>query len=173
VEDFNPDAAAAALWTRAALSDSDADVLNALPEVQTPDGCTLVHGTLRWPIWEYLVSPDVALAHLEPQETPLGFVGHTHVPMLATQQNGSTDCEMYRLPDGAVVHLPVEAKSVVNPGSVGQPRDGDPRASYSVYDSLENTVALHRVEYAINTTQHLMTEAGLPRWLIERLAVGR
>ena len=62
---------------------------------------------------------------------------------------------------------------VVNPGSVGQPRDGDPRASYAVYDAEAMTIKLHRVEYEIATTQKLMAEAGLPRWLIERLSTGR
>ena len=62
---------------------------------------------------------------------------------------------------------------VVNPGSVGQPRDGDPRASYAIYDTDTNSISLHRVEYAIDATQKLMAEAGLPRWLIERLSTGR
>jgi predicted phosphodiesterase len=173
-EEFNPDAAASALWTKGTLSEREAKGLDALPEVITQDGCTLVHGTLRWPIWEYLVSEDVALAHLQLQETPLGFVGHTHVPLIASwEPSHPEECELFRLHDGAVVNIGGEGKVVINPGSVGQPRDGDPRASYVLYDTDEGTVRLTRVEYEVNATQKLMTEAGLPRWLIERLSFGR
>jgi predicted phosphodiesterase len=174
IEEFNPDAAAAALWTMDRLSARDAKILDALPEVLATDGCTLVHGTLRWPIWEYLGSQETALGHLQLQETNLGFVGHTHVPLVAVLDHGRDDeCEMYRLSEGAVLRVIEARKMVVNPGSVGQPRDGDPRASYIVYETDERAMALNRVEYEINATQRLMTEAGLPRWLIERLSAGR
>jgi predicted phosphodiesterase len=173
VEEFNPDAAAAALWTKGRLSDTEAELLDGLPEVLTNDGCTLVHGTLRWPIWEYLVSEDVALAHLQLMETQVGFVGHTHVPLVAVSNSEVSECELYRLRDGDIFQLTVEGKVVVNPGSVGQPRDGDPRASYAVYDTEAQTITLTRVEYAVNVTQRLMAEAELPNWLIERLSFGR
>jgi predicted phosphodiesterase len=174
VDEFNADAAAAAIWTMDQLSARDGKVLDDLPEVITPDGCTLVHGTLRWPIWEYLMSQETALGHLQLQETTLGFVGHTHVPMVAVLDHGREDeCEMYRLSEGAVVRMTGDGKLVANPGSVGQPRDGDPRASYIVYDTAESTITLNRVEYEINATQRLMMDAGLPRWLIERLSAGR
>jgi diadenosine tetraphosphatase ApaH/serine/threonine PP2A family protein phosphatase len=174
VEDFNSDAAAAALWTMDRLSDKDSAQLDALPEVCKVDGCTLVHGTLRWPIWEYLVSREVALGHLAKQDTPVGFVGHTHVPAAAVQSKGrEDDCELYRLGEGTVVDVPESGKLVLNPGSVGQPRDGDPRASYAVYETDERRIAIERVEYEINATQRLMMDAGLPRWLIERLSAGR
>jgi predicted phosphodiesterase len=174
VEDFNSDAAAAALWTMDRLSEKETARLDALPEVSRVDGCTLVHGTLRWPIWEYLVSRETALGHLAMQETSVGFVGHTHVPAAAVQSEGrEDDCELYRLGEGAVVEVPLAGKLVLNPGSVGQPRDGDPRASYAVYEPDERRIALQRVEYEINATQRLMMDAGLPRWLIERLSSGR
>jgi predicted phosphodiesterase len=174
VDDFNPDAAAAALWTRDRLNARDGKLLDALPEVLTPDGCTLVHGTLRWPIWEYLGSLETALGHLQLQETTLGFVGHTHIPLVAElDPDREGKCEMYRLNEGAIIRVTGESKVVFNPGSVGQPRDGDPRASYAVYDSGERTVTLNRVDYEINATQRLMMDAGLPRWLIERLSAGR
>ena len=82
-------------------------------------------------------------------------------------------CEMYYLEDGARAQLSRERKLVINPGSVGQPRDGDPRAAYAAYDTESSTVTLHRLEYDIPVTQKLMEAAGLPRWLIDRLAVGR
>lgn len=189
VEDFNADAAAAALWTRERL-DEDARVhLDSLPEVAYAGGeelypilkdgasgadFTLVHGTLRWPVWEYLYSFEAAAAHLERQETPFGLVGHTHVPMVVVEgPEFEHGCDMYRLDDGATVELDRARRVVINPGSAGQPRDGDPRSAYAVYDSDLATVTQRRVEYDVAATQKLMEPAGLPRWLIERLATGR
>jgi len=173
-EDFNPDAAAAAQWTKARLSTEDKEFLDALAEVEHQDSFTLVHGTLRWPIWEYLYSTEAAQGHLALQETPFGLVGHTHVPMLVVEDRTSFDgCQLFRLADGEKVDLDPNVRMILNPGSVGQPRDGDPRASYAVYDAEAMTITLHRVGYAIDATQKLMAEAGLPRWLIDRLSTGR
>jgi len=175
-EDFNPAAAAAAQWTKARLTPDERAFLDSLSEVIAPaiDVFTLVHGTLRWPIWEYLDSTDAALGHLALQQTPFGLVGHTHVPMLVIEDPQVPDgCRVYGLDDGEIVTLDRDQRIVLNPGSVGQPRDGDPRASYGVCDTDTNTVTLHRVEYEIAATQKLMWEADLPTWLIERLAVGR
>lgn len=175
VEDFNPVAAAAALWTRDRLTDDESSYLDTLPEVTNPqDTFTIVHGSLRYPIWEYLYSYESARGHLALQETPFSCVGHTHVPMLVVEdENAAHGCELYRLDDGQTVELEDGATLVINPGSVGQPRDGDPRASYAIYDTDARTVTLHRVEYAIAETQKLMADAGLPQPLIERLSVGR
>jgi len=175
VEDFNADAATAALWTRDHLEEDTAAYLDALPEVARPsEEFTLVHGTLRWPLWEYLYSYEAARAHLERQETPFSLVGHTHVPMLGAEgAEFEHGCEMYYLEDGQSVPLPDDRKIVLNPGGVGQPRDGDPRAAYALYDTDARTVTVHRVEYDIAATQALMEAAGLPRRLIDRLSVGR
>jgi diadenosine tetraphosphatase ApaH/serine/threonine PP2A family protein phosphatase len=175
-EDFNPDAAAAAQWTKARLTEDEREFLDSLPEVSAPaaDDFTLVHGTLRWPIWEYLFDSEAALAHLELQETPFGLVGHTHVPMLVGEDPQAPEgCQLLRLYGDETVTLDRDQRIVLNPGSVGQPRDGDPRASYAVYDADANAITLHRVEYDIAATQKLMSEENLPRWLIERLSVGR
>ena len=189
-EEFNSDAAAAAEWTKGRLSVDEKAFLDSLDEVvqlavdgadqstrtggDPRGGFTLVHGTLRWPIWEYMMSPEVALGHLALQETPFGLVGHTHVPMLVIEDRNSLEgCQLFRLADGERIDLDPNMRIVVNPGSVGQPRDGDPRASYAVYDTEANAITLHRVEYEIAATQKLMTEEGLPLWLIQRLATGR
>lgn len=173
-EDFNPDAAQAALWTSRRLGQEACAAMDALPEVITQGEFTLVHGSLRDPIWEYLYSEEAALAHLDLQQTPFGLVGHTHVPLVAYQHPDWTQqCELYRVNHGDAVRLAERGKMVLNPGSVGQPRDHDPRASYAIYDTEAGQVSLTRVEYDINATQKLMTEAGLPRWLIERLSQGR
>jgi diadenosine tetraphosphatase ApaH/serine/threonine PP2A family protein phosphatase len=183
-DEFNSDAAKAALWTRGQLTEADVAFLDTLPEVayasagRQPEPSeaefTLVHGTLRSPIWEYLYSYEAAIAHLERQQTPFGLVGHTHVPVLVNEgEEFRHGCEMYYLEDGARVQLGRQRKVVINPGGLGQPRDGDPRTAYAVYDVESSTITLHRVEYDIPATQKLMEAVGLPRRLIDRLAVGR
>lgn len=187
-EEFNPDAATSSAWTRTQLSQDDAAFLDALPEVAyvspgqgsglksaaSEADFTLVHGTLRSPIWEYMRSYEAALAHLQRQETPFSLMGHTHLPTLVVQgEEYPHGCEMYYLEDGTGLRLSRERKLAINPGGVGQPRDGDPRAAYAVYDSESETITPHRVGYDIAATQRLMEAAGLPRSLTERLAVGR
>lgn len=172
-EDFNANAAAAALWTRERLGGEDKAFLDALPETAIEGDFTLVHGTLRWPVWEYLFDEDTALAHLSLQQTRFSFVGHTHVPaVLVEQPDAPEGCAMRRLRDGEKVDLG-EQRLVLNSGSVGQPRDGDRRASYGELDTAAATFTLRRIEYDIAATQALMEEEGLPAWLIERLAIGR
>jgi predicted phosphodiesterase len=172
-EDFNPDAAAAAAWTARQLAPDERLYFESLTHVIRQGDFTLVHGSLRWPIWEYLYSPPVALAHFERQETPYSLVGHTHVPLLVLEDDDSRDgCQMHYLEDGTAVELG-DRRLVINPGSVGQPRDGDPRTSYAVYDIDARTVTVHRLEYDIAVTQQKMESAGLPAWLIRRLSRGR
>lgn len=170
-EDFNPVAAEAASWTGDHLSAEEHRYLSSLPFVVVEDDFTLVHGSLRWPEWEYLLSADAAREHLRLQETPYGLVGHSHVPFVAVEREGSP-LRVVRLQDGDVVELG-EARLVVNPGGVGQPRDGDPRASYAVYDADARTLTLHRVEYDLASAQRKIREAGLPSYLADRLAHGR
>jgi predicted phosphodiesterase len=173
-EDFNPDAAAAARWTARQLAEADREYISSLPQVVREGDFTLVHGTLRWPVWEYLYSYEAAQAHLRRQQTPFSLVGHTHIPTLVVEDGRYPyGCELFYLEDGATVPLDPSRRLVINPGGVGQPRDGDPRASYAVYDVEQGTITIHRVEYEIEATQRLMMEAGLPSWLIQRLSLGR
>jgi diadenosine tetraphosphatase ApaH/serine/threonine PP2A family protein phosphatase len=172
--DFNTDAAAAARWTSRQLDEEEQRFLARLPQVIEDEDFTQVHGTMRGPIWEYLYSYDAALAHLQRQKTPFGLAGHTHVPMLVRERpQFPQGCELYYLEHGARVELRPGERMVANPGGVGQPRDGDPRASYAIYDSEAATITIQRVECDIATTQKLMAEADLPSWLIQRLALGR
>ena len=174
VEDFNSSAASAAIWTGEQLTESDRESLDQLPETELAENFTLVHGTLRWPIWEYLFDEEAAIGHLALQRTQFSLVGHTHVPAIVTEHpDDPTGCSMRRLADGEIVDLGGNERLVLNPGSVGQPRDGDKRASYGVVDTKAGTFQLHRVEYDIAATQQLMAEADLPAWLSERLAIGR
>lgn len=172
--EFNPQAAAAADWTSDQLSAGDKAFLDSLPEVISDGEFTFVHGTLRDPVWEYLFDEHAARGHLALQHTPFCFVGHTHVPMLVSEAPESPEgVTLRRLKDGEVVSLADDLRLVLNAGSVGQPRDGDKRASYGIVDTEAATFTLHRVDYDIAATQRLMEDAGLPEWLIERLAIGR
>lgn len=170
-DDFNPMAARAAAWTGEHLTAEEHRYLSSLPFVVVEDDFTLVHGSLRSPEWEYLLSVEAAEEHLRLQETPYGLVGHSHVPFVAVEREGSPP-DMIPLEDGDVVELG-DSRLVVNPGGVGQPRDGDPRASYAAFDSEARTITLHRVEYDLETAQRKIREAGLPSYLAERLIHGR
>lgn len=170
VERFNPYAAAANRWTAAQLTQEQADYIGGLPLTLEIDEFTLAHGSPRDPIWEYLITEDAAIACFTHIDTYWCLVGHSHMPFLCIPR-----------PDGAVfmafpqdrrVQLDEDAL-IINPGSVGQPRDGDPRASYVLYDDSAQTIAHYRVAYDIGATQDKMRRHGLPDYLIERLAVGK
>lgn len=171
VEDFNDAAARAALWTRATLDDERKRWLASLPHVERVGDFTLVHGTLRSPIWEYLLSERQAADQLARQQTPYSAVGHSHIPFVAITRSGG-GASLRSVDDAEAVALG-EARAIVNPGGVGQPRDGDPRASYALYDCDTRIAHFFRVPYDIAATQRQMEEAQLPRWLIDRLAYGR
>ena len=171
VEEFNDAAAAAARWTADELSDESLAYLRALPPVVTEGDFTMVHGSLRWPEWEYLLSSEQAQAQFELQSTPYSLVGHSHLPFVCREQAAMPPV-LAPAGDAARVELTTQ-RLIINPGSVGQPRDSDPRAGYALYDSSAGTVTHHRVAYDIAATQQAMEAAGLPRWLIERLSYGR
>jgi len=170
-QEFNDAAAAAVSWTARQLSGAARAYLEALPMVLTEGDFTLVHGSLRWPAWEYLLSSEQAQAHLELQGTPYGLVGHSHLPFVCEEVEPAPP-HLRPTTDGERVGLG-ERRMILNPGGAGQPRDGDPRACYALYDNDDRSVTYHRIEYDIEATQRDMEAAGLPRWLIERLAQGR
>ena len=167
---FNPDARRAMEWTRTAISAPTLRWLGALPERRTQGDFTLVHGSPRDPTWEYVLSAPVAKAGLAVLATRHGLHGHTHVP-LGWRSNGKW-VEVVDPADQPVLQLD-DRSTLLNPGSVGQPRDGDPRASWGLLDTDAGTFAWRRVAYDIETVQSRMADAGLPRNLAARLAVGR
>lgn len=167
--DFNPVAAQACQWTASQLTEEDIAYLKALPLTLVQDNFTLAHGSPREPIWEYLLSPEQARENLDYFTTAYCLVGHSHVPLIFEQIGRSV---AYRvLNDGMKIELG-ENRLIINPGGVGQPRDGDPRAAYAIYDSEGQTVFHYRVEYDIAVTQKKMAERGLPLSLILRLSHG-
>jgi predicted phosphodiesterase len=178
VDEFNPVAAAAALWTAEQLSDDERAFLLDLPltlitgDPDGPDGFTLVHGSLREPAWEYLLEAEQAEAQFALQTTPYSLIGHSHLPFRVEEREGRVSAFM-RASDGTPVRLASDRRLIINPGSAGQPRDGDPRVSYVLYDTDAATITWHRVAYDIAATQKAIRAAGLPEFLAARLAVGR
>ena len=169
VDDFNPEAREAALWTAGLLTDRSREYAGSLPQKVMDGDFTLVHGSPRDPVWEYLDSSDVATVNLPFLETPHCVNGHTHVPVVLSALGSKAASVMPE--HGQVIELQ-NGRWFINPGSVGQPRDGDPRASYAVLDDSVGTVSFFRVEYAIGETQALMKQAGLPAMLWQRLSYG-
>ena len=171
---FNPDARAAIEWTAGVLDANSRAYIATLPEVRSDGDLTAVHGSPRDPIWEYISGPVVAAENFEAYETRLCLFGHTHLPVAFRAVDGEIDGTI-GLP-GTSAHLGPE-RAMLNPGSVGQPRDGLRDAAYAVLDldpgSDTSTFEFRRVRYDIDRTQRLMREAGLPVRLVERLSYGR
>ncbi len=173
LEEFNPDARRAAIWTRNQLTPANRDWLHALPErIPTQaEKFTLVHGSPRYPIWEYVLTPAVARINFDFFDTLLCLVGHTHVPVLYRFHRDEQTATAELLPENFSTVLGPE-RMMINPGSVGQPRDGDPRAAYALLDLDTLTLTHRRVAYDIAATQADMEQAKLPTRLIQRLSYG-
>lgn len=173
LRDFNPDARKANVWNGAQLTPENRAWLEPLQPMLTIDGrYTIAHGSPREPIWEYLLMPEQALANFEEFRTQVCFIGHSHVQLGFRLRAGYERCERFLPDNNRPVELDKEARFFINPGSVGQPRDQDPRAAYAVLDTDSNTVRFHRVVYEIQKTQRQMVECGLPPALIRRLEYG-
>ena len=167
--DFNSHAAQAAHWTASQPSQPRVQFLSELPEVVRRGDFTLLHGSLRYPVMEYLISIESAIGTFKLLESPFCLVGHSHIPFICREEDSG--CSFEPFPEGEAILLGNE-RLIINPGGVGQPRDRDPRPSYAVYDSDEGTIQRHRVSYEIPATQEKMRLAGLPEWLILRLDMG-
>jgi predicted phosphodiesterase len=171
--DFNPDAQWACRWTREKLLSENFEYLDNLPTTLIEEGFTLVHGSPRQPIWEYILHPSIATSNFAYFDTQVCLVGHTHTPVIFRYEHldsGGT-CLPLPLPQGHPLSLG-EERMIINPGSVGQPRDGDPWASYAILDTDEATLEYHRIPYPVEITQRKMMEEGLPIRLIARLGYG-
>lgn len=172
-DDFNYAAKASAEWTRSQLSKKTFRFLEDLPLSAIVEPFTLVHGTLRDPLSEYLLDQETASATFDMLETKYCVVGHSHLPFICSEfAGGKRGPEFLDFTEDQPFPLP-ESRSIFNPGGVGQPRDQDPRSSYAVYDSHERCIWRHRVAYEISVTQEKMRDAKLPEYLIERLSHGR
>ena len=172
IEEFNLFAGLAAHWTSLQLTDETREYLTALRPVEVSGEFTLVHGSPRDPLREYLLTIEDAAASFEHFDGPFCLVGHTHVPTVFARGPDGT-VQGFQMP--ADRELPLQAagwRFILNPGSVGQPRDEDPRAAYLLIDSDRRSAVWRRVEYNIAETQRQMREAKLPARLADRLADG-
>ena len=136
------------------------------------NGYTLAHASPREPVWEYVVDAATATETFSYLRTAVGFVGHSHVALYAVVHEGAAEALIHQFEAGHTVDLS-RGRFLINPGSVGQPRDGDPRAAFAVLDTAAGRVTASRVAYDIAHTQRQMMEAGLPKPLITRLGHGR
>jgi len=168
VSDFNDEAAAAARWTAEVLQPEARDFLQKLEPLGRVDSVDLFHASARDPVWEYVLTEEAARATLELSTAPIVLVGHSHVA-LAIAQAGS-EVVGGLAPGGTEVEL--EGRWLLNPGSVGQPRDGDPRAAWLLLDLGRRFAAFRRVPYPVEQTQSEMRERGLPETLASRLERG-
>lgn len=171
LDDFNSDARAANLWTRTQLSEEGRRYLEDLPDLLVTGQITLAHGSPRYPIWEYLFYASTAALNFPHLDTRVCLVGHTHMPLVFYQESDDSPTQVLPLPEGEPLALD-RGRYIVNPGSVGQPRDGDPRAAYMILDPEALIVEHRRVAYPIAHTQERMRSFGLPSRLISRLEVG-
>jgi diadenosine tetraphosphatase ApaH/serine/threonine PP2A family protein phosphatase len=168
LESMNPVAASALEWTRQQLSEDQRAWLRNIRMVRQVEDFTVVHSTLDQPqSWNYVTNKFDAMSNFSYQFTNLCFHGHTHVPRIFIRDSRVAEVE------GDSIVIEPGMKYFINTGSVGQPRDGDWRACYAIYDIPTATVSFRRVEYDLATTQQKIRAAGLPEVLAERLAEGR
>jgi diadenosine tetraphosphatase ApaH/serine/threonine PP2A family protein phosphatase len=167
---FNPDARAAAAWTRDTISEATRAWLSGLPVTATQQGFALVHGSPRDPLREYIADADVARDNLAELDVPIGLHGHTHVP--AAWLESGQRIALVEPHAGESLRL-ADRRGLLNPGSVGQPRDGDPRAAYAILDLAAGTMTWQRAAYDVPQVQAAMRAVGLPLRLIDRLARGQ
>ena len=166
---FNDLARAAVAWTAKTMKPENLDWLAELPEIRVEGDFTLAHGSPRDPIWEYLFTIPAARINLAAFETPYCLVGHTHHQLTFRDDKGQVEALLAK--DGASLTLD-ERRCILNPGSVGQPRDGDPRACAMTIDTETAQVKWLRIEYDIGQTQAAIRALPLPERLADRLEMG-
>jgi diadenosine tetraphosphatase ApaH/serine/threonine PP2A family protein phosphatase len=166
---FNSWAVDAIRWTREQLTEDSASFLSQLPYESRIGDALLVHASPRDPEkWRYILSPQAAAAEFDEFEESFCFIGHTHVPMIVVRNEIGTS-ELLN----DEVALPAGARVIINAGSVGQPRDGDPRACFCVFDLEDRSASLVRVPYDADAAHKKIIRAGLPYFLGERLLLGQ
>ncbi len=172
VRTFNTDARKAVTWTRETLTDQNLAFLEALPTTFVLDEFTLAHGSPREPVWEYILDTLIAALNFPHFQTPYCLVGHTHTPVIFEQVNEQGE-SVSIAPDYSVeVALNNGTRRIINPGSVGQPRDSDPRAAYAMLDVEFKTWEFRRIPYDIAAVQARMRKVQMPDRLITRLEHG-
>lgn len=171
IRTFNSDARRAVTWTADTLTPENTGYLAALPTTFVLGPYTLVHGSPREPVWEYILDPLIATLNFPHFETPYCFVGHTHTPVVFEQTGDAGDTEAFPPVYNQPRHLNGN-RQIINPGSVGQPRDSNPQAAYAVLDVDDGICTHRRVGYDIAEVQRRMRKVGMPDRLVLRLEHG-
>ncbi|MDE2821243.1 MAG: metallophosphoesterase family protein, partial [Chloroflexota bacterium] len=171
VRTFNPDARRAVQWTQETLTDENTRWLEALPVTFVIGEYTLVHASPREPIWEYILEPMIAALNFPHFETPYCFVGHTHQPVIYTMaaEDGNAESAAPHYNEPYALN---GRRQIINPGSIGQPRDQNPAAAYGILDMTDGVFEHRRVDYDIAAVQRRMYDNNLPERLITRLEHG-
>lgn len=170
IETFNMDARRSIEWMQEVLTRESLIFLSNLPETVVTGQATLAHGSPRNPVWEYILDLHNARQNFEHFDTQLCIVGHTHLPIAYILNEEINELHWMVPPEGQCIEL--KSRAIVNPGSVGQPRDHDPRASYAIYYPENNGWEIHRVEYDIKAVQKRIRAASLPMRHALRLVEG-
>ena len=174
VSAFSEAAATAVSWTREHVTGQTLDLLRDLAPRDSREGIALSHASPRDPVWEYVLSAEQADACLDAQPERIGLIGHSHVALFFVRPAGRRDGEIRGAQAGDDALLELSSGGwLINPGSVGQPRDGDPRAAWLELDTTEETARFHRVGYDIDRAATSIVDAGLPRRLADRLHAGQ
>lgn len=172
---FAMSAGAAARWTVKVINDATREFLRPLSPLGEREGVGLYHASPRDPVWEYVLSVRQAADCLQVQRQRVSLIGHSHVACYFSRPNGDSTTEetIGEVASGGTELEIAEGRWLVNPGSVGQPRDGDPRAAWLLLDTEAWTASFRRVEYPVETAAKAIVDAGLPRQLADRLFSGQ
>lgn len=166
---FNYYARMAIEWTAQELAETFVDYLSNLPLKETVEDFVVVHATPKNPAdWDYIMTLEDAIENFNYFQNQICFVGHSHIPLILIQMNGR--CWVNRV---AEVNIEKNKRYIINIGSVGQPRDSNPKSCYGIFDTEKMIFQLKRIPYNVKITQEKMRRAGLPEYLIDRLAYGR
>ncbi|MBE9524155.1 MAG: metallophosphoesterase family protein [Chloroflexi bacterium] len=169
---FNTGARNAIHWTRDTLLPENINYLARLPQsLEIDDKITLAHGSPRKPVWEYIINERIATQNFPFFNTHYCFVGHSHLPAIYHLRDGQEYA--YLIEPAFDQPTTITPRTIINPGSVGQPRDRNPDSSYLVLDTEDDTIEYRRTPYDIEAVQNRMAAAGLPGRYIERLKTGR
>ncbi len=170
---FSPSAATAAHWTKKTLGQEGQEILRRLDgSSAVREGIGLYHASPRDPIWEYVIDSDLAEDNLSFQTQRIALIGHSHIALYFTRIDEMSRISSVLAPEGTRLSL-ATGKWLINPGSVGQPRDGDPRAAWAELDTESLEATFHRVEYPVEVAAAAIVAAGLPANLGDRLFQGR
>jgi diadenosine tetraphosphatase ApaH/serine/threonine PP2A family protein phosphatase len=170
-ESFNGDARRSLMWTEKVLTADNMNFLRSLPQSTKVRGeVTLAHGSPRDPLWEYVLNTLTARLNFDHFDTPFCFIGHSHIQSMFLLNEGKDRVTL----ESAKVNRPIMLmpRMLVNPGSVGQPRDRDPRAAYAIYNTETRQWEARRVQYNVNEVQQRLLESGLPEKHAVRLGEG-